>query len=473
MAKKFSGEAFALLMQGLAQGLHGIRQERGQAADDERQNRRMQMEEEHYRGLREDRQQQRQWVNEDRDLSRQERNRHNLEQERLRQEAINKSGAGKAQTPEDKELDDIYGAHVSSAPVRDSMVRFRDAVYPMLKRKADDQSIMEKLAEPGTMQVDFSKPGMNTLKARVIDYNDRLRTSQKNGTRIGEQEIKIPTDGKMTLDADTIHLLIGEDVSKTYGGKGGHTEDVLHPMLEKMRPIERQLGQHMLPESSLQEMLGRARKRYEAGQQPASQPTGMAPPVQEQSRWSPQSRAGQAGMHVDDRLAQSSMPSMPGGGADAGSAGGMFSSFTPFLQKHHELFSTDPKLRVAAWLDLHTAGFPVLPPTLDFAITNPDGVPQLKPEVAQMIEQAYPGQGKAMAANQLLQQLATTDQQIQQNDAEPKMGGGGLSRGPAAGQHGSEKAMKPQSRPGMRPAQTQGARAAGAQGPGGSYPFGR
>lgn len=430
MAKKFSGESFALLMQGLAQGLHGVRQERARSEDDARQERRLQMEEQHYQGMREDRA-----------ASRSDLNRHRLEEERLRQESIDKvrqksaimDALGLGNTESERGIARQLVAHIG----------------PLLDKGMDTESIVQSAFKSGSREYDLS-----------TDQALREQVERLNKGRVGKKLPPVDVgNNRVQMTPELLDQLHAED--KLMGDYSSHLKR-MDVETRQIQPLAFRLKNKSYPSGMDPQDLELAanvlREHPEELQRFGYQPKGarqgqaMAPQPQEDSRWSPQSRAGQAGMHVDDMLANASTPDAQGmmmqnPGANA------------FLQKHHELFSTDPKMRVTAWLDLHTAGFPVLPPTLDFAVHAPDGIPQLKPDVAQMIEQAFPGQGKSMAANQLLQQLATADQQLQQSQGRlQQQGGGGKLQGEPMGQGAGERALRPKppaSRP-TAPAQTQG-----------------
>lgn len=413
-----AAQSFALLMQGIAQGIHGLRQQQAQQEDDSRAERRLQMEEEHFRGLQEERQ-----------LNRQERGRHNLEQERLRQEAIDKA---RKEDRDLREMEYVLGAEKggSSAAERGPYMDFRDLTEPLRAKGLDDKAILDALQKPGTYTFQFD-PNDTVMGARL----SRLNRQRKE---LGQPEIT-PTNGELTLSHSGLQALRSTtDVLSDWGASNKELDKIM----ERTRPPIENLGGKGIRPERLMGMLQRKRKWDEVqGQGQSAQAEQPMPAGVPEARESA-TRDGNLLRHRTDTMVSALLGGE--GGGMAGQNPGAQMPATP--DQLGRLFSTDPRHRIAAWMELHTAGYPAMPPTLDFAVDASSGTPMLKQDVFAQMEQVQPGMGQA--ANQMLQSLAAGQQRMQQQ-------AGGLFQGQPIGQGQGEQFAGRATKPQSRPAQTQ------------------
>lgn len=418
-----AAESFALLMQGIAQGIHGLRQKQAQESDDARAERRLQMEEEHFRGLQEERR-----------LNREERGRHNLEQERLRQEAIDKA---RKDEREMAEAEFVLGVRKGGggANERAQYMDFRDLTEPLRAKGLDDQAIVDALHKPGTHTFEMN----GVLQSRL----DRMNAARKER---GEAPVT-PTGNQLTLSNSGIEELAAtKDILQDWK----LSDEKLKAAFERTRPPIENLGGKGIRPERLMGMLQRKRQwdEVQGGRQQAAAPVDAGVPELREA----QNRDGNLIRNRTDRMVGALL-----GGEMGGMEGQAPSGPMATMAQLAGVFSTDPMQRLTNWMELHTAGYPLMPPTLDMAVDAATGVPQLKPEYFAMMEQTQPGMGQAM--NQMLQSMASVQQRNQQqfgpqgagrDEAGRSRGQGGYLQGqfPLGGSPGERAASRAsQSRP--------------------------
>lgn len=411
-----AAESFALLMQGIAQGIHGLRQKQAQESDDARAERRLQMEEEHFRGLQEERR-----------LNREERGRHNLEQERLRQEAIDKA---RKEDRDLREMEYVLGAEKggSSAAERGPYMDFRDLTEPLRAKGLDDKAILDALQKPGNYTFQYD-PNDTVMAGRLALLNQQRK-------KLGQPEIT-PTGNELTLSHSGIQALRATtDVLSDWGASNKELDKIM----ERTRPPIENLGGKGIRPERLMGMLQRKRQwdEVQGGRQQVAAPVDAGVPELREA----QNRDGNLIRNRTDRMVGALL-----GGEMGGMEGQVPNGPMARASQLAGVFSTDPMQRLSNWMELHTAGYPLMPPTLDMAVDAATGVPQLKPEYFAMMEQAQPGMGQA--ANQMLQSMASVQQRGQQ------AGQGGLLSGQPMGQGAGERAASRAARPQSQPAQTQ------------------
>ncbi len=427
-----AAESFALLMQGIAQGIHGLRQKQAQESDDARAERRLQMEEEHFRGLQEERQ-----------LNRQERVRHNLEQERLRQEAIDKA---RKEDEKMRRMQYILGAEFAgkSGPERQSYMEFIDQTDPDRERGLDDAAIIDKVSKPGVQTFDYG--GNATLQMRLATLNKTRRS-------LGLPDIT-PSGDTLTLSHQGVKdLRATSDVLQDWRADNEELDRAIARTRPKIESLG--IGGKEMSLDRLRGLLRRARE-YDAMQRGVAQSSQAEQPVPT-AAGVPELREAQ---NRDGNLIRNRTDRMVGallGGEMGGMEGQVPSAPMARASQLAGVFSTDPMQRLSNWMELHTAGYPLMPPTLDMAVDAATGVPQLKPEYFAMMEQTQPGMGQA--ANQMLQSMASVQQRNQQqfgpqgagrDEAGRSRGQGGYLQGqfPLGGSPGERAASRAsQSRP--------------------------